>query len=165
MYNNTVTGDLQVKESSFRYFFAKKYNTGFDAPKTDLCSTCLQFKDKLKKASDIHTKNQLVIQQRLHKMRSNAFYDLLKKKQADPTAVTFSFDCQKNLALPKKVQRGKSTVRSYVWTELDHQKGSNEIAFAIHHILATYEFNGHTKIIYLFCDSCGAQNHCYRRMQ
>nr|CAI5861566.1 unnamed protein product [Callosobruchus analis] len=51
-----------------------------------------------------------------------------------------------------------STVRSYVWTELDHQRGSNEIASAVHHTLTTFRFGETVKTVRLFCDGCGAQN-------
>ncbi|CAH1985289.1 unnamed protein product [Acanthoscelides obtectus] len=157
MFNNTVDKDLQVKESFFRYFFTRKYNVGFGTPKTDMCSTCLQFQDQIKKSLDINTKNRLMAQQRAHKIRAKCFYELLKEVRADNEVVTFSFDCQKNLALPKiagqaayfsmqlnfyhfaNVQgtsKGKispTSVNSYVWTELDHERGSNEIASALYH--------------------------------
>ncbi|CAH1986106.1 unnamed protein product [Acanthoscelides obtectus] len=152
MFNNTVDKDLQVKESFFRYFFTRKYNVGLGTPKTDMCSTCLQFQDQIKKSLDINTKNRLMAQQRAHKIRAKCFYELLKEVHADNEVVTSSFDCQKNLALPKiadqaayfsmqlnfyhfaivqGTSKGKispTSVNSYVWTELDHQRGSNEIA-------------------------------------
>ncbi|CAH2004439.1 unnamed protein product [Acanthoscelides obtectus] len=84
-----------------RYFFTRKYNVGFGTPKTDMCSTCLQFQDQIKKSLDINTKNRLMAQQRAHKIRAKCFYELLKEVHADNEVVTFSFDCQKNLALPK----------------------------------------------------------------
>lgn len=182
MFNNSVRPDLQVKESFFRYFFTRKYNVGFGTPKTDLCSTCLQFKEKIKQCTDDGTRNHLMTQQRIHKIRANSFYQLLKENQDDPEVVTFSFDCQKNLALPKipdqaayfsmqlnfyhfavvegssKGKLNPATVRSYIWTEVDHQKGSNEIASAVFHTLTTFEFSDTVKIVQLFCDGCGAQN-------
>ncbi|CAH2011897.1 unnamed protein product [Acanthoscelides obtectus] len=95
MFNNTVDKDLQVKESFLRYFFTRKYNVGFGTPKTDMCSTCLQFQDQIKKSLDINTKNRLMAQQRAHKIRAKCFYELLKEVHADNEVVTFSFDCQK----------------------------------------------------------------------
>lgn len=180
MYNNTMGRDLQVKESFFRYFLVRKYNFGFGTPKTDICSTCLLFKEKFKKTFDANIKNQLMIQQRVHKLRANSFYEFLQRE--DPEIEIFSFDCQKNLALPKipdqsayfsmqvnfyhfaiihgtsKEKINPASVRSYVWTELDHQRGSNEISSAVYHTLTNFEFNDRTKIIRLFCDGCGAQN-------
>nr|CAI5851159.1 unnamed protein product [Callosobruchus analis] len=158
IYNSTVNRDLQVKPSIFRFFFTRKYNVGSGTPKTVLCSTCLQFKEKIKNITDDGTKNHPIVQQRIHKIRANSFYQLLTKSQNDEEIVTFSYDCQKNLALPKvpdqaayfrlqlnfyhfAIVEGRSkgifnpsTVRSYAWTELDHQRGSNEIASAVHHL-------------------------------
>lgn len=182
MFNNKVTEDLQVKESFFRFFFTRKYNVGFGTPKTDLCSTCLQFKDQLKKTTENTIRDRLLTQQRVHKIRANCFYELLKEFQDDPEVVTWSFDCQKNLALPKipdqsayfsmqlnfyhfamvqgssKGKLNADSIRSYVWTELDHQRGSNEIASAVYHTLTTHGFSDQTKVVRLFCDGCGAQN-------
>nr|CAH7752421.1 unnamed protein product [Callosobruchus chinensis] len=181
MYNS-VNKDLQVKEPFFRFFFTRKYNVGFGTPKTDLCSTCLQFKEKMKNTTDDVTKNQLMTQQRIHKIRANSFYQLLKESQDDVDVVTFSFDCQKNLALPKVPDQSAyfslqlnfyhfaviedrskgilnpSTIRSYVWTELDLQRGSNEIASAVYHTLKTFKLSDAVKTMRLFCDGCGAQN-------
>ncbi|KAK5640066.1 hypothetical protein RI129_010877 [Pyrocoelia pectoralis] len=182
MYNNRVNLDLQVKESFFRYLFVRTYNVGFGTPKTDLCSTCLQFQEKIKTVTDPGVINALTVQQRLHKIRANVFYEFLKENQENLEVVMFSFDCQKNLALPKipdqaayfsmqlnfyhfavvegssKGKLNQHTVRSYVWTELDHPRGSNEIASALYHVLTTYEFSDTVKTIRLFCDGCGAQN-------
>nr|CAH7752419.1 unnamed protein product [Callosobruchus chinensis] len=121
-------------------------------------------------------------QQRIHKIRANSFYQLLKESQDDVDVVTFSFDCQKNLALPKVPDQSAyfslqlnfyhfaviedrskgilnpSTIRSYVWTELDLQRGSNEIASAVYHTLKTFKLSDAVKTMRLFCDGCGAQN-------
>nr|CAH7728829.1 unnamed protein product [Callosobruchus chinensis] len=168
MYNNTVCPELQVNECFFRFFFTRNYNVGFGTPKTDMCSTCLLFKKKMKKADDV-TKMQLLVQQRIHKLQANSFYEFIK--QDSPEVETFRFDCQKNLALPKApdqqayfsmqlnfyqlaiingASKGKInpiSVRSYTWSELDYHKGSNEVASCVYHTLMNFEFS----------QRCGAQ--------
>lgn len=96
--------------------------------------------------------------------------------------VTFSFDCQKNLALPKlpdqsayftvqinfyhlaivlgtsKNKLNSNSVNSYVWTELDFPRSSNEVSSCLHHTLSHFKFGKHVKVIRLVCDGWGAQN-------
>lgn len=182
IYNETVGNDeaLKVKESFFRAYVNKTFNIGFGTPKTDICSTCLQFKTNIKKTQDDANKNNLIAQQRLHKIRANCFYALLQETRED--LATFSFDCQKNLAVPKlpdqsayfsmqinfyhlaivcgssKAKLNQENVRSYVWTEIDHQRSSNEISSALHHTLLQFNFTEKAKVVRLICDGCGAQN-------
>lgn len=40
-----------------------------------------------------------MIEKRIHKLRAQAFFKLLREKEGQ--MITFSFDCQKNLVLPK----------------------------------------------------------------
>ncbi|KAK9736235.1 hypothetical protein QE152_g12674 [Popillia japonica] len=103
-----------------------------------------------------------------------------KRKNYNKRAAISNFDCQKNLALHKipdqpaylsmqlnfyhfvvveGSSRGKlnpATVKSYIWTEVDRPRGSNEIPSALFHTLTRFEFSA--TIIRLFCDGCGAQN-------
>lgn len=92
---------------------------------------------------------RLVIGLLVHKVRGKAFYDLLR--DANSRIAIFLFDCHKNLPFPKipnqtcyvnmqinlnmftvltghsKFSHDSSTVRLFVWTESDHQRGSNGI--------------------------------------
>ncbi|KAH9641530.1 hypothetical protein HF086_011422 [Spodoptera exigua] len=88
-----------VKQSYFRAIFNEDFNLGFGSPRTDVCSRCIEFQEKIKAEKDVSKKNQLIIEQRVHKLKSQAFFKLLREKK-DQMA-TFSFDCQKNLVLPK----------------------------------------------------------------
>nr|CAH7727985.1 unnamed protein product [Callosobruchus chinensis] len=99
MYNDSVEEHLQVKESFFRFYFNTNYNIGFGTPKTDVCSTCIRFKEELKKEKDVGKHNDLIIKQRVHTLKAKAFFQLLKESRQ--TRETFSIDCQKNLCLPK----------------------------------------------------------------
>lgn len=101
-------------------------------------------------------------EQRLHKLRS-AFYDLLR--QNDQKIPTFSFDCKKKLPSPKipdqacyfsmqinlhnftlvngysKSELNPETVKSFVWTETDRQRSSNEILSAVFYSQQNFNFD------------------------
>ena len=91
--------NIPVKESYFRKVFNTNFNLGFGSPRTDVCSTCLSLDERLKAEQDNEKKNELMIEKRVHKLRAKAFYSKLKEK--DDRLLIFSFDCQKNLPLPK----------------------------------------------------------------
>lgn len=102
MYNTSLTEDqsnLKVTHWYFRHIFNTKYNLGFGSPRVDVCSTCLQLDERLKHARSAEEKQELMTEKRVHKLRAKAFYEALKCK--DPNILTLSFDCQKNLPLPK----------------------------------------------------------------
>lgn len=104
---------------------------------------------------------------------------LLKEKQDQMT--TFSFDCQKNLALPKvpdqscyysrqlylynfTIVQGSSkdplnvnTTFAYIWTENEFAKAANQIASAVYDRLNKTDFTGISHIR-LVADGCSGQN-------
>lgn len=98
MYNNSHP-DLKVKNSYFRNIFNQNYNLGFGSPRTDVCSTCLQFNEKIKTENDNNIRSQLLINQRIYKLKAKAFFGYVKDEKSD--LFTLSFDCQKFLCLPK----------------------------------------------------------------
>lgn len=168
-----------VTESYFRKIFNTEYNLGFGNPRTDVCSTCLELTEKIRTTKDQNVKQTLITQKRVHKLRANAFYALLRENKED--LLILSFDCQKNQPLPKvpdqatyysrqvyiynfTVVKGHSkgklnpqTVTSYCWTENQFSKGSNEIASCIYDTLQTADLTQFTKIR-LMSDGCGGQN-------
>lgn len=179
MYNNQQEEVPYVKESYFRTIFNTKYNLGFGSPRVDVCSTCLQYSEKIKRAGEETLKNTLIAECKIHKARAKAFYGLLKDNSDG--LLILSFDCQKNLPLPKipdqatyyskqiylynfTVVKGHSkatlspgNVTSYLWLENQFQKGSNEIASCIYDTLLNLDLDGyHT--LRLVCDGCGGQN-------
>lgn len=89
MYNNRVNLNLQVTDSFFRYLFVMIYNVDFCTPKTDLCSTCLQFQEKIKTVTDPGIINTLTVQQRLHKIRAKVVYEFLEENQENLEVVMF----------------------------------------------------------------------------
>lgn len=178
MYQND-NKEQPVKQSYFRHIFNTQYNLGFGTPRTDVCSTCLQLTEKIKSCVVEATKITLMTEKRLHKMKAQAYFNLLR--EAEDGVEIFSFDCQKNQVLPKvpdqqayysrqfyiynftvvrgtsKSKLNPSTVTGFCWTENEYSKGSNEIASCIYHMLNISDFtNIHT--IRLMCDGCGGQN-------
>lgn len=89
-------------------------------------------------------KQTLITEKRVHSLKYKAFYDKLRNTESN--TVTFTFDCQKNLVLPKAADQiayysrqlyiynfticqgssksplNKETVKSYTWTEDEYNK-------------------------------------------
>lgn len=89
--------ETSAKLSYFKAIF-NEMNLGFGSPRTDVCSTCIALNEKIKSEVDGRKKTKLMVDKKLHSLKYHAFYKLLKEKKDQMT--TFSFDCQKNLALP-----------------------------------------------------------------
>lgn len=180
MYNAQAPEDLKVKGSFFRQIFNTAFNIGFGSPRTDVCSFCLECDEKLKLFKNDNTKKQdIMVIKRVHKLKAKAFYRLLKENK--PKMKILSFDCEKNLALPKlpdqstyysrqlylynfTIVEGHSkssltpdNVFSYCWTENEFQKSSNEIASAVYHRLNNTDFTD-IEVLRLVADGCGGQN-------
>ncbi|KAJ8881646.1 hypothetical protein PR048_018132 [Dryococelus australis] len=97
-YNNENSASLGVKYHFFRNIFIHDSNISFNTPPIDECSGCIRLKALISSANGTK-KNDLMVQHRLHKLKSKAFYDILKTER--PSVLKLSCDCQKNLLLPK----------------------------------------------------------------
>lgn len=119
------------------------------------------------------------IEHRVHKLKAKPFLNLVKAERHD--LKTFSFDCQKNLPLPKtpdqityysrqfylykctvvegssKSPLTKDNVFAYCWTENEYAKGSNEIASIVFHRLRNTDLAG-IKMMRLIAGGCPGQN-------
>lgn len=179
MYNNSHPSNLKVKRSFFRKIFTVHFNIGFGTPVTDACSRCIELTERMKNAKDNELKKDLMIEKRVHKLRSKAFYEILREEKQG--MLTFSYDCQKNLVNPKipdqvayysrqlytyhfAVVKGtshsaltKKNVFSFTWMEHEYQKSSNEIASAVFYLLSSTDMENITKTR-LCADGCGGQN-------
>lgn len=171
--------DSPVKSSYFRSIFNQDFNLGFGSPRTDVCSKCIEVQEKLKNENDPSRKIQLMTEKRIHKLRAQAFFKLLKEKKEE--MITFSFDCQKILVLPKvpdqscyysrqlylynftivkgssKDSLNKNTTFAYVWMENEYAKGSNQIASAVYDWLNKTDLTDVTHVR-LVADGCAGQN-------
>ncbi|CAH2100544.1 unnamed protein product [Euphydryas editha] len=179
MYNDEALPDFEVKIGFFRKVFTTSFNIGFGSPRTDVCSTCLELVERLKITANENEKQNFRTQYRIHKLRAKAFFTFLRDN--NPEVQIISFDCQKNLPLPKipdqsayysrqlylynfVVVVGTShdpltpeNVHAYVWTEDQSSKGSNEICTAVYHCLNTLNLEG-KKVVRMVADGCGGQN-------
>lgn len=181
-YNNSVEDvpELKVKHSFFRKELNVNYNIGFGNPRTDVCSRCTELLESIKVAKTNEEKQSLMVAKRVHKLRAQAFYTLLKDD--DRQVMTLSFDCQKNHCLPKlpdqsayfsrqynfynftivignsKCKLTTENVWSYYWYETERPKGSNEIASAVYHALKILSIPEYCQKLRLFADGCGGQN-------
>lgn len=179
MYMDQAVPGFGVSFSFFRNIFVTKFNIGFGSPRQDVCSTCLQLTERIKVANTASEKVNLMTELRIHKLRAKAFFKLLQKEEDDE--ILLSFDCQKNLPLPKipdqstyysrqlyfyncTIVRGssrnpfcKDNVFAYTWTEETAHKGSNEICSAVIHCLNNLDLTNVTSIR-LMADGCGGQN-------
>ena len=179
MYNLEVSNESKVSISFFRNIFVRNFNLSFGSPRTDVCSTCLRLTESMKTENDQTKRQQLRTEKRIHKLRSGAFYTLLRERREG--MVTLSFDCQKNQVLPKvpdsaayysrqlymynftivtkftKEDTHVATNDLYCWTEDQGAKGSNEIASAVYHRLTSLDLT-HIDKIRLVSDGCGGQN-------
>nr|CAH7768429.1 unnamed protein product [Callosobruchus chinensis] len=99
MYNESVQGNLEVKKTFFREIFLRDYNIGFGSPVIDACSKCIELSERIKAEKDEQKKVMLMMEKRIHTLRSQAFFSYLKEES--PGLLTLSFDCQKNLVNPK----------------------------------------------------------------
>lgn len=171
--------DLSVDYEYFRNVFTRSFNISFDSPYLDKCSTCCCLENKILLEKDKKKKTDLKTMQKVHKTRADAFYKKLRLERAN--SLTFSYDCQKNLALPKVPDQAayysrqlylynfticqglssspqtKDNTFSYLWTENEYAKGCNQIASALHHRLCSSNLEG-ISLIRLFSDGCGGQN-------
>lgn len=117
-----------------------------------------------------------------HKRKANAFFQHLQTDQ-EKTITIYSFDCQKNLLLPKippdqaayyyarqfyfynfgicegtsKDPQSLDKIFLYTWTEAYRPKGSDEIASAVYHKLTNSDLSEY-ETVRLFTDGCGGQN-------
>lgn len=176
---NHQNDDVFVEYEYFRKVFTECFNISFGSPYVDKCSTCCCLENKILLEIDESKKNDLQVQFKLHKTRADAFYSQLRVEMEN--SLTLSYDCQKNLVLPKVpdqaayysrqlylynfticqgtslMPQNKDTTFSYVWTENEYAKGCNQIASALHHRLCSYNLE-EVSLIRLFSDGCGGQN-------
>lgn len=111
-------------------------------------------------------------QLRAHELRAKSFFYILKYDNV--AMATFSFDCQKNMPLPKildqatyysrqiyiynftiihgtsKTKLTKDNAFSYTWSELEYPKCSCEISSAVYQRLINTHFSEELLIVTLF---------------
>lgn len=95
---------IQVSYKVYWSIFHSKFNIKFGLPRTDTCTICDSFIQKLSAAeNDEKIKATLKAQKELHLRKAKAFYDLKKKWKAKAKAgeaMVVCFDYMQNLPLP-----------------------------------------------------------------
>lgn len=179
MFNEGKLESEMVTESLFRKVFCTSFNIGFSNPAVDECSTCIELQHRMSIEKGEAQKAELQFKMQLHKKQAQCFFEHLREKP--PGCFLMSFDCQKNLVLPKvsdqiayysrqlycynlSVVKGLSTdslnpknVSIYSWTEDQAKKSSNEVASIVYNELRTVDLSGCTSVR-LVADGCGGQN-------
>lgn len=170
---------VQVEYDYCENIFNKYFNIGFGSPSVYKCSTCASLESRIDVGKNGEKRTELQMQLNVHKVRSNIFYTQLQDN--NPRELILSYDCQKNLVLPKipdqaayysrqmylynftisedhsKSPQTVDSTFSYLWLENEYPKGSNQITSAVYHRLIQTSFNGISKLK-LFSDGCGGQN-------
>lgn len=150
-YNKKCHPDSKVTYQFFKHVFHKYFNLSFKSPATDVCSTCMSLKNRLKnnKLAD-KVRKDLKCKLRNHKNESQKFFNRLRCGRLNEYML--SADCEKNQPLPKvpdgafyysrqetfnhfgivegtsDTKLDKNSCDSYTWTEHEAKKGGNEIS-------------------------------------
>lgn len=174
LYNDSVPVNLKINPSMFYTIFHGEFNIGFRKPSSDACNICTLLTNKINNESNSKIKTEYMVQKRIHKIRSNAFYDLLKKDV--PGSITLCFDLQQVLPLPKTPIQDSFYSRQislynfciynvdakksffFVWDETQANRGATEVGSALYCYLNNLSIPRNMTLIRLFCDGCGGQN-------
>ncbi|KAK3915730.1 Lon protease-like protein, mitochondrial [Frankliniella fusca] len=147
-------------------------------PQTDGCDTCDALDISMKGAGD-DLQRSLKIEKEMHLRRAEKAYELKKKAKAaakqDPTSRVLVMDLQQCLPTPhlkcKKIYYSRQLyvlnftiydcttglTHCYMWSEVEGNRGSNEISTCLlQHILKNVP-DGVTKLT-IFSDCCAGQN-------
>lgn len=179
MYMDQALPGYSVTKPYFRKVFNTSFNIGFGSVRQDVCSTCLMLTENIKLEKNAPKKQELIVMKRIHSLRAKAFFNYLKEEKEG--LLTISFDCQKNLPMPKVPDQStyysrqmylynfsvvvgssqnkldKENIFAYVWTEDMAAKSSNEICSALYHTLSLLPIDNATSIR-LMADGCAGQN-------
>lgn len=93
--------EFTVKYEFFRKVFVTSFNISFRTPATDACSECtgIRLKGLIQACKGNEEKVELMTMYRVHKLKAKAFYNDLKTPENN--TVKLSFDCHKNMLLPR----------------------------------------------------------------
>lgn len=175
LYNVSCTSPLlKAKYAMFNKIFVNEFNIGFRSPASDVCSYCLRLTLQIKSEQDRDKKVRAITEKRIHKLRANAFYDLLKKQPEK--SISCCFDMQQVQPLPKTpigeafylrqinyytlccVRTNSKYPVFYTWTEDLAGRGSVEVSSGILDYLRNLEIGSDVTSLRLFSDGCGGQN-------
>lgn len=170
----------KVSFSTFHRIFSNEFNIGFKSPACDICSMCQRLKHSILREKDPVKKQLLITERRVHRLKADAFYSLMK--ETPPNTRTFCFDLQQVQPLPKTpvndafylrqlsyytlclVEHNTKNPKLFTWTEDEAGRGATEVASAIYSFLndtfetGTSSTEETVRHLRFFCDGCGGQN-------
>lgn len=155
-----------------------EYNIGFGYPRSDTCSICDQFNQKLNDPDS--DKAQLAIDKELHLRKAEAFRQkkrLYKEQARSGEILCISFDFMQNLPLPHLKTNevfysrqlwynvfgvhnlGTNVVTMFTYHEGEAKKGANDVTSMLFQYLKGVA--GEHRNLVLISDSCCGQNKNY----
>lgn len=176
-----ISGLKLCSLSKYKNVFYKYFNLSFRTPHTDTCSTCKMGLMAIQTEKSLEKKNELRTSHRLHKLRAQQFYKIMKEENSG--IIKVYFDMQQNQPIPKlsvsevfyarqvwiynlcimtqSNQQSKENIVFYTWLETESPRGCNQVASALLDFLSNLETkqpNNGPNILHLFSDSCSSQN-------
>ncbi len=91
--------DVECKYWFYYNIFRTSFNVGFGSIKKDTCADCLRFTNTLNATEDAQTKNEIMAERLLHKLRAKRFFKELNLCPED--SISINFDLMQNQPLPK----------------------------------------------------------------
>lgn len=180
IFNSSCDESLKTSYAMFYNIFVNEFNIGFNSPRTDVCTTCENFKYQLKSSKTNVDSNTIKENLKIHKLRAKEFYKVIDKFKHESNTHVSVFDLQQVQILPKiPIQEAfysrqlgfynfavcdETCNKNYIftWTENQSERGSNEISSAVYHylqnILSSETDFSTIKTIVFACDGCGGQN-------
>lgn len=95
----------------YYHIFSQKFNIGFGTPAVDICSACVNFKNKIKGGQDV-TENQTIL--KLHTLRAKKFCMFMEESRKSRDSLTVAFDMQQNQPLPH-INIGETYYSRQLW--------------------------------------------------
>lgn len=172
---------INVSYKVYWSIFTTKFNIKFGLPRTDTCTMCDMFRQKIEASKDKQEEKKQEALKELHLRKAEAFYTLKRKwKQEARTnqATVISFDFMQNLPLPHIRTNtvfyarqlwyfvfgvhdfADDSASMYVYDESVGKKGQNDVTSHLFHFLRHKEITA-TETLVIFSDGCAGQNKNY----
>ncbi|KAF6212106.1 hypothetical protein GE061_012626 [Apolygus lucorum] len=176
LFKAQATSSLHVSYSCFHNIFINDFNIGFSSPATDACASCTRLRTQIAQNPEGSPERvTLMTELRLHKLRADAFYKIMKETAGITDTYSFVFDLQQVHPLPKTpigdafyrrqisfysfccVPVDSRAPTFYTWNETMGKRGANEIGSALIHHLRSQDLSSFSTIS-MFSDGCAGQN-------
>lgn len=175
---------LQVSYKVYWNIFQSKFNIKFGLPRTDTCTICDTFIQKIAAVENDEAKAVLEAEKQLHLRKAQAFYDLKKNwkvRAKGGQAMVVCFDYMQNLPLPHVRDNlafrcrqlwyyvfgvhnlADDSASMYVYDECTARKGQNEVTSLLFHYF-TKVVDITSRNLVLLSDGCPGQNKNYVMM-